>query len=128
MELKDQISRRCVHFTGIMDKQCKAGVEYDAVKDTTVRPYKFPCINPATDSCAKRCYPTAEEVAETMKAHEQSLKFALTIFTKLTGAARGSAGQTDCPVCNTKTVNYTVAKLNGHIWARCTSCGNSFMQ
>jgi hypothetical protein len=45
------------------------------------------------------------------------------------GKQRGVAGSLKCPVCNTGTVFYSVAPLNGHIWARCNTKGCvAFMQ
>ena len=40
--LKEQISQRCIHFTGLMNKECKAGVKYADVRFD--RPYKLPCL------------------------------------------------------------------------------------
>lgn len=39
------------------------------------------------------------------------------------GFKRGNGGKSSlkCPICKTGTINYSVAGVNGHIWARCTS-------
>ena len=41
--IEDQIRKRCVHFNGIQHIKCKAGIELEDVKDTSVRPYRWPC-------------------------------------------------------------------------------------
>lgn len=59
---------RCRHFTGIAHKHCKAGVQYDDVRDTQHRPYRWPCLQligytPASTDCAKRSLLSAAELA-----------------------------------------------------------------
>lgn len=78
--LATQIAARCVHFTGIASSSaCKAGVCYDSVRDTSQRPYSWPCISPspfggivAKTTCALKQLPTAEQV-ETELAEWQRL-------------------------------------------------------
>jgi hypothetical protein len=33
----------------------------------------------------------------------------------------GEEGTIPCPVCKTGTINYSIAKINGHVWARCST-------
>lgn len=55
----------CRHYSGMMNKVCDAGVEYDSIKDTSVVPYRWHCINADTAiQCAKREEYTPEEIAE----------------------------------------------------------------
>jgi hypothetical protein len=61
---------RCRHFTGVGLGTCAAGVSYQSVKDTTVRPYRFPCSSPdSATRCAFAHYYTADELA----AQEQEM-------------------------------------------------------
>lgn len=62
--LKEQIAMRCVHFTGIQHKVCKAGVIYAELE-------KLPCITFAQQAlteeqrqalCPLRRLPTQEEI------------------------------------------------------------------
>lgn len=35
----------------------------------------------------------------------------------------GGAGSLPCPVCKTGTIRYSVASVNGHMMARCSTAG-----
>lgn len=72
-QLIPQITVRCVHFTGIQHETCGAGVDYKAVCDSSVRPYRRPCHadSGATTSCEKRCLPTPEQIEAEVSAWEQ---------------------------------------------------------
>lgn len=63
--LEDQIRERCVHFTGLLDKKCMAGVIYDSVRDEKKRGLAaVPCFRDGEPvPCEKRHFPTEEEVA-----------------------------------------------------------------
>lgn len=72
----------CVHFTGLplierMSPTCKAGVKYDSVK--VVRPgtpHAWPClpgIAGAAGECAKRVFPTPEQVEEHFRQIDESV-------------------------------------------------------
>jgi hypothetical protein len=49
-------------------------------------------------------------------AHEDAKKRGL-------GKGRGGSGEFPCPACGTGTVHYSVASVNGHIHAGCTTEG-----
>jgi hypothetical protein len=43
--LHEQIANKCIHFNGIMEKTCKAGICYSDVREEPGEgPYKFPCL------------------------------------------------------------------------------------
>lgn len=65
--IEEQISDKCIHFTGLGNKVCDAGVEYDSVKTKSTSPYKIPCLRNCQMSggfygCDKQHFPTEEEI------------------------------------------------------------------
>jgi hypothetical protein len=56
--LEEQISSRCIHFTGIMDKVCKAGIEYDSFGE--IKFQVIPCIVGGSKTCDKLQFPSVE--------------------------------------------------------------------
>lgn len=95
-KMKDQIARRCVYFTGALDKTCKAGVELDSVRRKEPWPF-LPCVRfspgekppvEPPDTCAKRHFPTPEEVE---KEHAEGIA---AVSKHLEALAAGL-----CPVC-----------------------------
>lgn len=50
------IDQVCVHFTGLQDSICAAGVNYEMVKDRHARPLAVPClVIEGEGACATRC-------------------------------------------------------------------------
>ena len=95
--MKAQIARRCVHYSGALDEQCKAGVVYDTVRRKDTFPF-LPCIRwgekrpdaaEPPDTCTKRHFPTPEEVE---KEHADGIAAVRSFFESL---AEGL-----CPVCH----------------------------
>lgn len=58
---------RCKHFNGLIHDTCAAGVAYRDARDTTARPFLYPCYEVpegmVRPDCAARELPTAEELA-----------------------------------------------------------------
>lgn len=56
----------CRHYNGIGNSNtCDAGVEYESIKDTSVVPYRWHCINAdSAIQCVKLEEYTPEEIAE----------------------------------------------------------------
>lgn len=58
----------CIHFRGIQHDACCAGVQLVSVRDTSVRPYRWPCSafdgERASTMCSKYTEPTAAQIAE----------------------------------------------------------------
>jgi hypothetical protein len=136
----EQIADRCVHFTGLQNGVCKAGVSYASVKiDHEPIPYtrrgvtystarSFPCLasyNAAGAVCEKRCAPTPDQVAaeeaESARMIEDVVK-ARGGITEATNGKRGVSGTIICPRC-LGTLHYSVARSNGHVCARCATEG-----
>lgn len=110
--MKAQIARRCVYFSGVLDEQCKAGVIYASVRRAEPFPF-LPCIrwpDPSKpdppDSCAKRHFPTPDEVE---KEHAEGIGAVLNFFEKLS--------QGLCPSCS-KAVE-PVKKVGRSLYAAC---------
>lgn len=120
----DQLVKKCIHFDGVMNKHCKAGVEYATV---CAGPLMFPCKQTG-GSCSKAQYPTREEAEaqelEMMKHAAQGLEmFAAALeHHEKTGRTQATI---KCPCGGT--MRYAVAS-NGHIRAACPSCKSSFVQ
>ncbi len=57
----------CIHFRGGQHDTCGAGVDLISVRDTSIRPYRWPCSDfgegPAATTCERYLEPTAEQVA-----------------------------------------------------------------
>lgn len=81
----------CRHYNGIPNKTCKAGMSYDAVRDTSSKPARWPCINAdAVTACPWFEHYTDEEIEKTDRAVSQFLE----------GIEALSSGKSDvCPHC-----------------------------
>lgn len=61
--LRARVERTCVHFNGIQNARCKAGVAYGELPDDARGIGKFPCMNPEhAAKCEKHRFATPEEV------------------------------------------------------------------
>lgn len=68
--LREQIDGKCKHFTGTINDQCAAGVEYATVRGPAdERPYRIACFRDdqfktgkPLPECSRRCWRTPEEV------------------------------------------------------------------
>lgn len=118
----------CVHFTGVQNNQCKAGVSYSSFRPLGL---KIPCVTPGAPGCSLCRFPTPEEVAEQIAASDAAyarMELALTVVhadAKAKGFRRGHGGGSSlpCPVCQTGTLAYSVSGCNGHIHGRCGTEG-----
>ena len=130
--LAEQIGCRCVHFSGIQNRQCEAGIVYATVKGQRNSKIAFPCFREnEVVACEKRRFPTTEEVEAEVASTRRSMdRLRLGIEAVAAdakkhglGKGKGGAGSVPCPVCNTGTLNYSVAGYNGHMHGRCTTAG-----
>lgn len=122
--LHDQIACKCIHFNGVMNKECLAGVSYSDVR--IEKPYKFPCLQQG-GVCQKVEFPTKEQVQAQLQSIEEGGMKAIQAFADIKGHVEKTkikAGQIKCR-CGGQ-LNYVVANINGHVWANCKSCGLSF--
>lgn len=126
--MKDSIERKmgtCKHFTGVQNDTCSAGLDYDEVVDRSVRPYRWPCLSGGT-GCDRAKLPTREEAEEDDKKQIESIRNFLTAreaICKAAGNKRGLRDSIDCPICESGRLSYSIAALNGHIHAKCSTDG-----
>ncbi len=129
--LAEQIGGKCVHFSGLMCDECKAGVAYSSVKcESKNWREQYPCFVEGKEiPCDKRRFLTPEEVAAEVaesEAHTEKMMLAIGAVcadAKTRGLKKGNggAGEIDCPACKTGKLGYSVASYNGHIWGKCST-------
>lgn len=122
--------RKCVHFNGIMNKTCKAGIVYgDLYKNRLIEYMRhLPCFDDGTKgkcSCEKLRFPSEEEERaekELLDAHMVKLSLGLVAVQPIRDEYRGRdySGTLDCPVCK-GVLHVRHAGYNGHIWVKCES-------
>lgn len=124
LSLEEQISRKCIHFNGIMNDCCKAGIKYADVRID--KPYKFPCLQQG-GKCGSASFRTEEEIKAKIAAIEESGIRALTAIALVKGHYEKTKDERATIACSCGgKLSYAVAKINGHIWASCTACGIAF--
>lgn len=122
--LKEQIADKCIHFNGIMNKECNAGINYDEFK--LDRPFKFPCLKQG-GKCSHAKFRTEEEVDEYVKSIEDRGVKAMVAISAIKDhhtRTKQPTGKVPCQ-CGGE-LSYVVASVNGHVWAKCNTCGISF--
>lgn len=129
LSLEEQISRKCIHFNGVMEKVCKAGVNYKDVRETPpTGPYKFPCLKQGGE-CKHAQFTTDEEVKDKVAAIESGGVKAMIAIASIKTHVKETNQQTGQIPCQCGgNLHYTVAQINGHVWAKCDSCSISFME
>lgn len=118
---------QCCHFNGIQHQTCKVGVVYDTLSSP------LPCLQKTLPHkvCTQFKAVTAEEAkaeaVEILAVAERNLKITALVRqdaeSKGYGRGNGGVGDIACPVCGKGTIRYSVASVNGHIWAACTVKG-----
>lgn len=101
----------CRHFNGIQHDTCKAGVRYDAVRDESARPYRFPCLDTGKgcpDTCTARSLLTQEEHAE----KEREMRAAVARMLDL--HAVGKCHLCEAPIEPSKVVGHCLYASCGH--------------
>lgn len=130
---RERRENTCVHFTGISDERCNAGISYRELGDDS-RPgmaLRLPCYPKHDDERATEraeCVRfeamgrdrVAAEDAENEAAMERTIKARAAIVEK-EGEATSVLGAIDCPNCKGN-LRYAIA-FNGHIHAHCTTTG-----
>ena len=124
--LQSQISNKCVHFNGIMNDCCKLGIEYKSVR--VGKPYSFPCLKQGGE-CSKAEFLTDEQVQSELKSIEEWSDKTMTAYFNIKKnflANEQHKGSIPCECGGV--LSYSIAKINGHVWAKCSSCSISFME
>lgn len=139
--LHDQIAFKCVHFTGVMQKTCKAGMVYDEVDKDLRIAYRMglPCIKPSKPDefdrlagraqcpCQHLRFPAPEEVQKELDAIEretQRFMIAEKAVRPIREKYKGQdwRGIIECPICKGK-LHVTHSAYNGHVWGKCETEG-----
>lgn len=126
---------------------CRAGVNYNEVMKTGARMIALPCFpmeqepdNMPADgiwpTCPKREWKTDAELDAEAADHENRTRKMMAQFSvirpaivaaaKAKGGGKGKkdvVGLIDCPSCKTGKVGYSMASINGHVWAKCSTDG-----
>lgn len=126
LSLEEQIARMCIHFNGIMERVCKAGITYADVRVEGEGPYKFPCLKQGGE-CSKAQFRTVEEVNAKVSEIENSGIRVIVAANNIKDhieRTKKQSGKIQCQ-CGGN-LHYTVAQINGHVWAKCDSCDISF--
>lgn len=127
LSLEEQISRKCIHFNGVMENVCKAGVNYKDVREEPASgPYKFPCLQQGGE-CKHAQFRTPEEVKQKVfEIDNECVKALIAVSTVKDHIhkTKEQQGKVKCE-CGGE-LHYAVAAVNGHVWAKCNSCGISF--
>jgi hypothetical protein len=117
---------KCKHFSGpVHNKACKAGIDYRALVGGPDLGWmaRLPCIpdSPLKKSPVAKCESyaslTPEEIATQEKEIKDRSQFIITAIKDIK-ATKLAQGSIVCPKC-AGDLNFSVAKLNGHIWGRC---------
>lgn len=125
--LREQIADKCIHFNGVMNKICEAGVCYDDFRKELPgeNGYRFPCIKDlcGTATCEKRQWPDEAYIQGRLDEIEQSTKrmmLAMELVGRIKQEHKGESwqGVEVCPVCGGK-LHLSHAAYNGHVWGRC---------
>lgn len=130
--IKEQRAGRCVHFNGLMNAACKAGVLYhETFTEPKEQPlmYRLPCNKHmamhATMPCLHQKFPTPEEVEAEEKIQLEFTAKTLTVYATVKDYIEKNptvqSGKIKCPHGD-HDMAFAVAKTNGHVWFRCVTC------
>jgi hypothetical protein len=133
---------KCVHFNGISNKRCKAGIVYsDLAGPAPAWGRRLPCLDhgePGQVHCESYREPTDEEIAKdreewdnfmAKKRQEEELLKPLLLRIRKDHPNRSGSGMDNCPCCKDGKLSWSIAGYNGHIHMRCTTDGCvAFMQ
>lgn len=123
----------CSHFNGVVHETCKAGVNYHELCGSGVGCFaKIPCTNAeGSVVCDKRQFPTREQAEQVMREDDSHLERfvkannAAHAHAKTAGLGRGKGGRGEmpCPLECGGVLRYSVAGVNGHMHAACSTKG-----
>ena len=119
----------CRHYSNpIHNECCKVGINYRKLGDDSRTGYlaRLPCVvgSPLTKepvACDKVSLLTEDE----LKKIEQEITESSQFFVLAIGQIRKiklKSGHIECPKCKDE-LHFSVAKANGHIWAKCKTQG-----
>lgn len=109
----------CRHFTGVQNKTCKAGVDYEAVSP-------IPCIDKYRKgdcTCDKYEEPSQAEIDEWQAFLDERMEMHRKVGPVIVAIKREHKGKSwqgvvECPCCGGK-LHVSHAAYNGHVHGRC---------
>jgi len=127
----------CVHFPGIQHAECRAGVNMRQLVGGPDFGWaaRLPCLQMDAAKCEVTCpsrkFPTREEAEAELAEHDARMeKFLISMraakdHAKQLGLGRGNGGQgrLACPSGCGGELRYSVASVNGHMHAACSTKG-----
>lgn len=131
---EDRVERTlttCVHFSGVMERTCKAGVDLSSV---TPEGCSVPCIAPLggrkQGECSRRELPTREAAkakvlqrdAEFEDGERKMRILAPVLNVWRSTSAHGKSEVIACPVCSGR-LTLSKSIRNGHVSGRCDTPG-----
>ena len=151
LSLRQQIEARCIHFNGVQNEKCLAGIDYKSFQ------CGLPCLKYMNRDakCEKRQEPTEEQIKTELAEYEsmdgaidrinvareailQELRRRwkegpipvgvtaprdISRFHKPQSNYFCGAGVMQCPICRTGKLKYSRSTYNGHVHARCSTDG-----
>jgi hypothetical protein len=128
------MSERCRYFNGpVHNKECVANINYRNLVGGPDFGWmsRMPCAgdSPLRKDPVAKCDKQSPFTLDESVAQEKGLKERFAAITKAHQEIRKMAkekningGWIHCPTCN-KPLHFSIAKLNGHIWAKCETEG-----
>lgn len=126
LTLEQQIARKCIHFNGVINRTCDAGVNYADVRFD--KPYQFPCLKQGGE-CSKSWFRTQQEVKARVEEIEGSGTKALVAMIAIKDHIKKTKEQSGKIPCQCGgELHFAIASVNKHIRAMCKSCGINFTE
>jgi hypothetical protein len=123
--LHDQIANKCIHFNGMINEVCEAGIRYKDIND-------LPCVRESVEAkaehqCPKCEWPTEEYIENYLAIIAEAdarMEKATDLCNKIKTEQKGKnwQGIEVCPACGGK-LHLSHAGYNGHLWGRCETAG-----
>ncbi len=127
----------CIHFSGIQHERCKAGIHVRELVGGSDFGWaaRLPCLGMDAAKCEVECpsrnLPNREEAEAIIDASDKMFDLALSVMRaakqhakqQALGVGNGGRGEIPCPSGCGGTLRYSVASVNGHMHAACTSKG-----
>lgn len=120
---------RCVHFTGIQHKTCRANIAYSQWRGGSL-----PCIfkkfrddAPEAPPCAHRRAPTSEEIdahKRYVDARVEKITLVMRGISDWRAKHRGKSASEviECPACKGR-LHLSISAYNGHVHGHCETEG-----
>jgi len=131
-EKVQETMQKCIHFNGVMNQKCKAGVEYRQLFGSEPGWGKHLCCLNDSQSpvwCDKASMPTQEQAEAIVADREARFQRVMTALVAAADDAErrglkkgnGGYGRIKCPNCPDGTLSYSVASINGHMHGQCST-------